>query len=151
MRKSLAALVLGVAVCGTVSAQSPSSARSWDRVMALPAGTAVRVHTRTHSAHCKVKSAEPDSLTCVTGGDGKTEVFNKADISNIKISHRGRSAIAGAAIGAGTGAAIGAAAGQNGQIIGRGGLAAIFAVPLALLGAIIGVSTDFTVATIYKA
>jgi hypothetical protein len=147
MRKLLPLLLLGTAACVLIPA---ASAQGWDRVLALPAGTSVHIHATDHSAHCRLKSADADSLTCVSG-DAKTEVFKKTEIKSIKVPHRGRSALAGAAIGGGTGAIIGAAAGQNGQIVGRGGLAAIFGIPLAIIGALVGVATDFTVATLYKA
>jgi len=151
MRKMLNLLVLGLATFAIRSfAQSPSPAQGWDRVMALPSGTAVHIHGTDHSTHCRLQTADADSLTCI-GSGAKTEVFKKSEIKSIKLPHRGRSALVGAAIGGGTGAAIGAGIGQNGQIVGRGGLAAIFGIPLAILGALVGVATDFTVATIYKA
>jgi hypothetical protein len=148
MLKLMVCLVLGAAWCVAASHASAQTGPSWERVMALPSGTAVHVKAAGHGAHCKLKSVDADSLTC--DGGGKTEVFKKADIRTVKVPHRGRSALAGAAIGGGTGAAIGAGVGQNGQIIGRGGLAAIFGIPLAVIGALVGVATDFTVATIYK-
>jgi hypothetical protein len=67
--------------------------------------------------------------------------------------------LVGLAIGGGAGAIIGAAAGSpscSGQsfcldILNRSALAAFGAVGVGAVGAIIGVSTDFTRSTVYKA
>jgi hypothetical protein len=160
MRKYFSALLLAafVATAGSVASAQQfttdalsgglSSTSGWERVMAMPSGSNLYVRGTTKSTHCKLKSADADSLTCVSGA--KTEVYQKAEIASVRIPHRGRSAAIGAAAGGAGGGIAGAAVGQNGQIIGRGGLAAIFAVPLAVIGALIGLATDFAGSTIYR-
>jgi len=159
MRKHFHALLLCAlfAAAGSVAAaQQPApdalpSGPGWGRVMAIPSGSTLYVRGRTRSAHCKVKSADADSLTCANGDGTRTDVFQKSEIKSVRVPHRARSAAAGAAVGAAGGALAGVAIGKNGQIIGKGGLAAIFAIPLAVVGALVGVATDFAGSTIYRA
>ena len=98
---------------------------------------------------CSFQSADAESVTCRHGK--QTETRTRADVLRISVSHRGRSILVGAAIGAGGGAIAGAAVGRNGQIIGRGGLAAILGIPLGVLGGVVGAATDFTHQVVYRA
>ena len=138
----------------------PSTGSNWQHVQALPVGASINVKARTSHASCTLKSVSADSLTCT---HGKDIVFQRADILTIKIPHRGRSALIGAAIGAGVGATVGAASGsssctqQAGQflpcvnIFSRRDLAVIGTVAVGVIGAPIGALTDFTKSTVYKA
>jgi len=138
----------------------PSAGSNWQHVQALPVGASINVKARTSHASCTLKSVSADSLTCT---HGKDLIFQRADILTIKIPHRGRSALIGAAIGAGAGAIVGAASGsssctqQAGQLFpcfnlfSRGDLAVIGAVAVGVIGAPIGGLTDFTKSTVYKA
>lgn len=157
----LSTLLLGAAICvaGPARAQSftgalPSggladtSSQGWAGVQALAPNTALHIKARTHNAHCRLQSADTDTLTCLTGA--KAETYQRSDILSIKVPHRTRSTIVGLAAGAGVGAIIGAAAGKTDGIIGRGAFAAILAIPLGLIGGLVGAATDFTSATVYR-
>ena len=155
MRLMLLALALVPSLA--VTAQQPTasgtapSGSGWQRVQALRAGTSINVKAKTGHASCKVKTVDPDSLTCT---HGKDLVFQRTDIQTVKVPHRGRSALVGLAIGGGGGAIVGAiAAGpcSNFCIVGRGDVALIFGVGVGAVGAITGALTDFTRSTIYMA
>lgn len=155
-------LVLALMPTLSTSAQqpaptSPPAGSNWQHVQVLPVGQSINVSARTSHASCKLKSVDADTLTCT---HGKDLVFQRTDIVNIKFPHRGRSTLVGLAIGGGTGAIIGAAAGSPGcssaqtfclNIISRGDLAAIGAVGFGAVGALVGVLTDFSRSTVYKA
>jgi hypothetical protein len=134
----------------------PPAGSNWQHVQALPIGQSINIKARKSHAGCKLKSVDTDSLTCT---QGKDLVFQRADIVTIKISRHPRSTLVGLGLGAGIGALIGAATGSpscSGQtfcldILNRSALAAIGAVGVGAVGAIIGVSTDFTRSTVYKA
>jgi uncharacterized protein YcfJ len=127
---------------------APPAGSNWQRVQALPAGQSINVSARTSHAGCTLKSVDADSLTCT---HGKDLVFQRANIVNIKLPHRGRSTLVGMAVGAGGGAIVGVSLGRNGSFVGRGAGAVIVSVPGALIGAIIGATTDFAHSTVYKA
>jgi hypothetical protein len=143
------------------SATQPAAGSNWQHVQSLPVGAAIQVKARKSHANCKLKSVDADSLTCT---QGKDLVFQRTDIVNIKVPHRGRSTLVGLAAGGATGALIGAAAGSSGctpgppglfqnfclNIVSRGDLAAIGGVTLGVVGAIAGVLTDFTRSTVYR-
>ena len=147
------ALVPVLAASAQQHAAQPPAGANWQHVQALPAGASISVEARTTHANCNLKVVTADSLTCT---HGKDLVFQRADILTIKIPHRGRSTLAGLAIGAGAGLITGYAvtAGQgcsNNCIIGRGTVASAGALGLGAIGAIVGVLTDFTHSTVYKA
>lgn len=148
----LAVAMLSFLVGGpcAVCQQTAPVLSGWARVAALPSGTPIHVHGRTHSASCRVKSVEAEALTCVGKDGAKPETFAKAEIRTIKISHRGRSAAAGAGIGAGAGIILGASTAGSDGLFTRGELASAFAIVFAVIGALVGLATDFTVATIYR-
>jgi hypothetical protein len=154
MHKLVAALLAltTISAAAQTPAAQPVSATlggsNWQNVQTLPIGTSIEVTVHTAHANCKLRSVDADTLTCT---QGKDVVFQRADITTIKIRRRGRSALIGAAIGAGGGAIVGVTLGRNGSFIGRGAGAVILAVPGALIGAIIGASTDFSRSTVYHA
>jgi hypothetical protein len=158
MRKLLATLLALTTISATAqqAAQtpiaSPPAGSSWQKVQTLPAGTSIKVKAKTGNTNCTLKIVDAGALTC-TQGKGKDIVIQQADILTIKIPHRGRSTLAGLAIGAGTGAIAGAAAipSCNGIcIVTRSDGAIVVGVFGALVGAIVGVTTDFTHVTVYK-
>jgi hypothetical protein len=151
MRKLFAALLVLTTVSATAqqAAQAPPGS-SWQKVQALPAGTAIKVKTRTGNTACTLKGVDAGSLTC---NHGKDIVIQQADILTIRVAHRGRSALVGLAIGGGGGAIVGAASIPSCSgicIISRSTGAVVVGVAGALIGAIVGVTTDFTHTTVYK-
>jgi hypothetical protein len=140
-------LASAIGFCLPVHAQGPSPDHSWNHVEQLKPGTTLHIKTTHGKVSCAFGSADADSLTC---GKGLTIHLQKSEILSISSPHRGRSAAVGAAIGGGAGAAVGGSLGTSGGIVGKGGLAAIFAIPLAVIGGLIGLTTDFTHGTIYK-
>lgn len=124
----------------------------WRHVQALPIGTSISVATKSGHSKCKLKSVDGDILTC---SRGKDVVFQRADITTVKVSRRGRSALIGMAIGAGVGAGIGVAGGGcpagKDCIVSRPAGAVIFAIPGAGLGAVIGFFTIPAKSTVYMA
>jgi len=133
---------------------APSEGSNWQHVQALPTGASIKVKARTGQEVCKLKSADADTLTCT---HGKDFTFQRSDIVSIKIPHRGRSALIGAAIGGGVGTGIGFAAGTTGKdtFFGRnflrGAMTAIGAVFGGVVGGATGALTDFSHSTVYKA
>jgi uncharacterized protein YcfJ len=150
MTKLLSITAILLASCTLASAQQSTSSQppSWARLQALPAGAALHVKASKNSSDCNFKGATDDVLSCVNGD--KTLVYSRAEVKSVKLRHRRRSALAGMAIGAGGGAAVGAPLGKSGSFVGHGAAALIFAVPGALIGAIVGVCTDFTHSTVYS-
>ena len=147
MRTSCALLCCLLSVSPAV-AQTAAAPTGWARVQAEPKGSNINVKARSNSGTCLLATVTEDTLTCTRKGQDVT--YARADILRIRRPHRGRSTLVGLAIGAGGGAAAGAATGRSGDIIGKGGVAAIFAVPLGLVGALIGVTTDFTSSSLYS-
>ena len=139
-----------------LSAQQPASSTqpqgsNWQHVQALPTGANIHVKAQNSSASCRVKSVDPDSLTC-TGSKDLT--FSRTEIKSITIPRRGRSSLIGLAIGAGAGAGIGAATSQCNKncIVGSRGVgAAAVGVVGGVGGALTGYFTDFAHSTVYKA
>jgi hypothetical protein len=161
LRTFLIALVLAPALSAPTQQPSqpsapapPPAGSNWQHVQALPIGASLDIKAKKSHLKCKLKSVDADSLTCA---QGKEIVLQRTDILTIKIPHRGRSLLVGAAIGGGAGTAIGFAAGTSGNdgFFGpnflRGAIAAIFGVGGGLIGGIAGGVTDFTRSTIYKA
>jgi len=131
-------------------APAPRAGSNWQHVQALPEGTSIRVKSRNSSAVCNLKSVDADSLTCVHG-IGKDIVFQRVEIQSIKIHHRARSAAVGAGIGfvAGVSTGYGLFKAEGGGS--WGGLISTGAgVGFGVIGAVIGVATDFTHSTVYK-
>jgi hypothetical protein len=137
----------------TTLAASPEGS-SWQHVQGLPTGASINVRARTGHEVCNLKSVDADTLTCT---HGKDFTFQRSDILSIKIPHRGRSALIGAAIGGGVRSGIGFAAGTGGKdhFFGpnflRGAMIAIGAVFGGLVGGATGALTDFSHSTVYKA
>ena len=155
MRKLVAALLVLATISATAqqAAQAPVAAppAGWQKVQALAAGTSIKVKTRTGNTACTLKSVDAGALTC---NHGKDIVIQQADILTVKVPHRGRSALVGLAIGGGGGAIVGAASIPSCSgicIISRSTGAVVVGVAGALIGAIVGVTTDFTHTTVYKA
>jgi hypothetical protein len=152
MRKLIAVLLTLSTIHATAqqSAQSPPTPpadSNWQHVQALPPGTEVYLNAESRHIVCKIKSATTDSLTCTERA--KDIVFERSEISSIKITHAGRSALIGLGVGVGAGAAIGEAGCRGG---GWGGLCgSVFGSALGLAGLVIGITTDFSRSTVYKA
>jgi hypothetical protein len=124
----------------------------WHRVEALPLGVSIYVNARTRHQTCKLKTVDADTLTC---SNGNNPMYQRAEITSIKITRRGRSALLGLGIGAGAGAITGFAVGTKpGGFFGpnafRGAIAAVFAGIGGLAGAGVGAATDMMRSTIYK-
>jgi hypothetical protein len=142
----------------SASAQAPPqppAGSNWQHVQALPAGTSIEVKARTSHASCTLKSVAPDSLTCA---HHKDLVFQRADILTIKVSHRDRSALVGAAVAGGTLAVVGFAATTDhapnslfGSNFLRGPVTLGLGLGGGIIGAAVGAFTDFTRSTVYKA
>ena len=127
----------------------------WRVVQALPSGAHVYVYAKAGHKSCTVKSVSADVLTCAAGA--KEVAYPRAEISTLKMSRRGRSALFGAIPGVVLIAAggIGAATkncgnqallcGVGSAVLAAGGIA------LAVIGATVGGLTDFSRSTIYKA
>jgi hypothetical protein len=148
--------VLSLAMMAALSAmaQHPATATpagsNWQHVQVLPEGTSIRVKATNRSAACKLKSVDADSLTCASGTD-KEIVFQRGEVKSIKIHHRGRSAAVGGAIGIGAGLGTGYGVGKaEGAGDWSGTIAAGTGIGFGLLGALIGVATEFTHSTVYK-
>jgi hypothetical protein len=132
------------------SSQAP--AKGWDTVRALPPDASLDIKLRHGGQKCSFRSADADTLTCQHGTD---LTLQRADVLQIKIHHRGRSTLAGLAIGAGGGALIGAAATpscNNFCIVGGKGFGAtVVGIAGGGVGAITGYFSDFTRSVVYKA
>lgn len=131
------------------SATPAPSPAGWARVQALSPGAHIHITNSQGTLWCTFQTADADSITCLHAKQTQTRL--RIDIRRISVSYRGRSLLAGVAIGAAAGAVTGAALGGDGKIIGRAGLAGIFALPLAAVGGIIGAATDFSYQTVYRA
>ena len=142
-----------MASCFSAHAQQSTSTKAvgWARVESLPSGVSVEVKALKDNMHCKFKGATDEAITCVSDDGASTHVYPKADVKRVRLPHRGKSTVTGLAIGAGGGAVFGAAVGRNGSLVPRGAAAVVFGVVGAVIGTIVGVSTDFMHTTIYKA
>ncbi len=157
MRNALLILVLVPSLCAAAQQTAPPAppeGSNWQHVQALPPGASINVIARSSHEICKLKSVDADTLTCTHGRDF---TFQRSDIVSIKLPHRGRSALIGAAIGGGVGTGIGFAAGTSGKdtFFGpnflRGAMTAIGAVFGGVVGGTTGALTDFSRSTVYKA
>jgi hypothetical protein len=137
-------------------AMQPPSGSNWAHVKALPANTKVHIATDHGGKTCRIFAVSEETLTCAKGEQAGL-VLQRAEIKHIKLTHHGRSALVGAAIGGGIGATAGAASGGSkpctpspqsfclGNIgIGAGGVAAIFGVAGGVVGGAVGGATDMT-------
>jgi len=151
MRKLSYVAVFLMASCCAANAQQTTSAEgpSWSKLEGLKPGVGISVKAKQHSGSCSFKSATETELTCLVSG--VAVVYPRAEIKSVKQHHRGRSTLAGFAIGAAAGALIGAPLGQSGSFVGHGAAAVIIGVPGAIIGTIVGASTDFTHSTVYRA
>ena len=126
-------------------AAAPPAGSNWQHVEVLPTGTTLRVNTKSRHVTCKLKSINVDSLTCLQGFDqSKETLFQRTEITSIRLPHRGRSTLVGLGIGAGGAAAIGLSCGDKAFCIVAGSLTFV------PVGAIAGFLTDFTRSTVYK-
>ena len=128
---------------------SVPASTGWAHVQTLSPGAHVHIKTGKGMLWCSFQSADAQSITCRHGKH--TETRTQADVLRISVSHRGRSILVGAAIGASGGAIAGAVLGRNDTFIGPGGLAALFGIPLGVLGGVAGAATDFTHQVVYRA
>lgn len=156
MRK-LALVSAGLFCAATLSApaQNPTYAgkegSNWQRVQALPPGTGVLLKTKNRQLRCKIQAVDAESITCGPGGKA---MFQRTEVTSIKISHRARSAAIAAGIGAGTVSILGAVGTDPctsfcfGPTRGEVALAGVFVG--AIIGAPIGYFANFGKSTIYK-
>jgi hypothetical protein len=157
MRNALLSLVLIFAITLSASAQTAQPTDGgWGRVEALANATSIRVKAKKQTVVCKFQSATADSLSCLVSGKTDVQLFQLADIKYVKIPHRGRSTLIGAAPGA-----VVAAAGGIGRATEKCTNATFFCglgadlvmglgAALAIIGAVIGAATDFSATTLYK-
>lgn len=137
-------------------AMQPPAGGNWAHVKALPANTKVHIATDHGGKTCRIFAVSDETLTCAKA-DQAGLVLQRAEIKHIKLTHYGRSALVGAAIGGGIGATAGAVSGRSkpctpspqsfclGNIgIGAGGVAAIFGVAGGVVGGVVGGATDMT-------
>ena len=156
MRK-LALVSVCILCAATLSApaQNPSSAdkeaSNWQRVQALAPGTGVLLKTTRRQLKCKIQAVDAESITCAPGGNA---MFQRTEVTSVKISHRGRSAAIAAGIGAGAVSILGAAGTDRctSFCVGpsRGEIALAGALGGAIIGAPIGYFADFGKSTIYR-
>ena len=124
------------------AAQSP--AQNWNNVKALAIGTNVRVLAGSRTVGGQVQGVTDDSLA-VDSGKGQ-EMFAQQQVIRVSVKekgHRGRNTLIGLGIGAGLGAAAGLEERTEGSRplpLGRSKAlnAAIGAVPLGLIGTLVG-------------
>ena len=124
---------------------------SWARVQALKPGTKILLKATSRHGSCVVKRIDADSITCASGDHA---VVARTEVTEIKMPHRGRSALIGLGAGAGIGAIVGAATtNDSGQlvIVSKGAAATVFGVLFGVVGALIGALTDFARTTLYRA
>lgn len=131
----------------------------WGSVQSLGPGVSLYVKAPSRHLSCRLQSVDAESLHC---GNGADLTFQRSEIKSIKRPHRGRSTLAGFAIGVGVGAIVGAASGSSCTtqqrnsflgcfaIITRGDTALIGATVFGLVGVPVGYFTDFTRSTVYK-
>jgi hypothetical protein len=149
----VAALAVSAAVPANAHAAEPAGS-NWQHVEALPINTYIHINARTRRMPCTLKAIDADTLTCDrdTGVGTKQVVFQRTEITAIKIAHRGRSALIGAGIGGGAGALGGGIYSINNHYFAvRGAFAMIYGFAGLFAGAPLGYLTDFTASTIYRA
>lgn len=157
MRKlALVSSALLFAATLSAPAEKPAAAKTegsnWQRVQALPSGTSVRLKTVKRQLNCKIKAVDAESITCLPGGSA---MFQRTEVTSVKISRRGRSSAIAAGVGGGAGLILGAAGTDRcssfcvGPTRGEATLAG--ALGGAIIGAPIGYFANFGGSTIYKA
>jgi hypothetical protein len=165
LRQALLAVALPLTCFAHSFAQAPSAAEAaqqsaapagsnWQRVLALPVGSYLHVNARTRHTICWLKAVDGETLTCThdTGVGSKEVVFQRAEITTVKLARRGRSGVLGASIAAGAGAIAGGIQGARSNYFAvRGAFAMIYAFAGAFLGGPAGYLTDFSAMTIYRA
>ena len=143
------ATAIGCVTCAAQSSPSPAGS-DWGKVQQIPIGTLIRVSSQHRPTVCSFATADAETLTCT-----QTRTFffvpvthrllyQRREVSLVKLSRLPLSVLAGAAIGAGAGAGLGA--GIEGAHSGNDDphlLTTTFAVLGASLGAGIGSATDF--------
>jgi hypothetical protein len=158
MRDRLGALFAILLFCVAVAANGQGG--SWDAVKNLPAEERVRVDTSAHRESCIFISADEANLICERRSHiflipyDHRITFRKADVHAVRISHRVRSAFAGAGVGAALGMGIGAGidAHYSASVFGDHAGLAFWGVLGAVLGQTIGQHLDFLAGPIiYKA
>ena len=158
MRDRFWALLAVLLLCVTVAAQGQGG--SWDAVKNLPAEERVRVDTWAHRESCIFISADEANLICERRSHfffipyDHRITFRKADVHAVRISHRVRSAFAGAGVGAAMGAGIGAGidAQYSASLFGSHAALVFWGLLGAALGQEIGQYLDFLAGpVIYKA
>ncbi len=147
--------VLAVPALGQQTTALPN-APGWTQVQAVPLNKSLHIAARGGGASCHFKVADDNSITCSGIDTSRLLTFQRADVRRITSPRRGWSALIGLGIGFGVGAILGAASGdsctpQSIICFSRGSLAALFGVPLGVIGAGVGALTDFDRKTIYKA
>jgi hypothetical protein len=138
------------------SATQPPAGGNWQHVKALPANTKVHITTDHGGKTCRIFAVSDDTLTCAKGGNTAGNELQRAEIRHIKLAHVVRSTLVGGAIGFGVGATAGAIGGRTkpcptGQafcsngvgIVSGADAAAIGGVAGAVLGSVVGGTTDF--------
>jgi len=135
------------------SATQPPAGSNWEHVKALPANTKVHITTDHGGKTCRIFAVTDDTLTCAKGGNTAGVELQRVEIRHIKLAHTLRSTLVGAGIGGGIGAAAGGVAGRgNGcqsaqsfclNIVSGADVAAIGGVAGAVLGSVVGGTTDF--------
>jgi hypothetical protein len=150
-------LALPLLTCHLTAAaqqKAPPAGSNWQRVEAVPIGTSIHVSARKSHSVCTLRAIDADTLTCEhdTGVGTKELIFQRPEITNIKLARRGRSGVLGGSIGAGTGALIGGIEDIHSNYFAvHGAFAMIGAFAGAFVGAPIGYLTDFSASTIYRA
>ena len=152
------ALVSSGLVCAATlftAAQNPTyvgkEGSNWQRVQALPPGTGVLLKTTNRQLRCKIQAVDAESITCVPGGKA---MFQRTEVTSVKMSHRGRSSVIAAGIGAGAVSILGAVGTDRCTSFclgpSRGEVALAGALGGAIIGAPIGYFANFGKSTIYK-
>lgn len=82
----------------------------WRRVESLAPNSRLKVSATKNGGECVLQSVSADGIVCLHGRS--TRSVQRADIKSIRLVRRGKSAVAGLAIGAGIGAGAGAGIGS---------------------------------------
>ena len=148
MRTVWIILAMAMALTGQAQRAAVASGSDWSHVQALPPGTKIYISASGGGAHCYFKSADAETLTCVKQADIK---FARAVVKSVKIDHRGRSALAGMALGAGIGVgAIESAYNNAWYPLRRWDAGLLVGGVFGTAGGLVGNFTDFTRSTVYK-
>ena len=136
------------------AASALAGGSNWQHVQALPVGTSVYVNAGNKTVRCTLTSVDSDTLTCA---HGKAIVYQRTEITSVKLSHRGRSTLIMAGVGAGVGAGVVKAVAvtifgnsfthgtaKGAVYVGGAGMGAIIFWPIGFLG-------DPARSTVYKA